>query len=269
MADSTIDAVRQRYHEVILAKDLPPAVRDWRLGQFERGLALADEIEALIGVVAGKRVLDVGAAFGGHVAAMQARGALCVGADLVDHDYPALREHLAANGNGAEFVRFDCTVAWPLTTAGFDVVISLGTLEFVDNLELVFSETARMLKPGGIAMLNTPTSLRGIRRDAHYKLPLIALLPPHVRRWVAETIFHRSYPFPLSCHTYFSARHIRRYAMRQGLTIAPLKLAGSPIMARIGRWPLGRAWQRLIRHVAFDFVLLIPRNGRQGCHLPR
>ncbi len=40
--------------------------------------------------------------------------------------------------------------------------------------------------------------------------------------------------------------------------------AGSPIMARVGRWPLGRAWQRLIRNVAFDFVPGGPAGRPQG-----
>ena len=261
--EQAIDAVRERFRRVILAGDPPAEACRWRLRRFERGLKLADEIEAQIGSLAGRRVLDVGAAFGGDSAAMYARGARSIGADKFDHNYGGLKDLVAPHDGRLGFVRFDCTTPWPLATDSIDVVISLGLLEFVQDLDSFFSETARVLKPNGIAAVYTPPAMRAVWRDAHYKLPLISLLPPPARSWVAENIFRRSYRFRFSEHTYYSAHHIKRYVVRHGFDVLPMKYSRSRVMARVALWPLGNVWQALVRYLAFDFVFVIPRGRRR------
>jgi len=260
MTQTTIDnlcnTAKQRYDSSILAKGMPPATHEWHLRRFEHGWGLADEIESRFGTLVGTRILDLGASFGGDIAAMHARGAYAIGADLLDHDYSTLQQTLDPDRMGLNFLRFDCTAPWPLATASFDVVISLGVLEFVQQRDLFFAELTRVLKLEGIAILRTPLALPGIWHDAHYQLPLVSLLPPRLRRWVAERLFHRPCRFKLSTHNYFSSRAIERYARRHGLDATPTKYATSSIMARAKQWPLANAWQRLIRTVAADYILL-------------
>ncbi len=61
--------------------------------------------------------------------------------------------------------------ALPFRDAAFDVVISAHVLEHVERPEVVFSEMARVLKPGGRLLALTPNRW-------HY-VPLLARLLPH------------------------------------------------------------------------------------------
>ncbi len=257
--------IRERYRNVIERNAPHEKARKWRIGRFERGLRLAKEIESRVGSLRGLRVLDVGAAHGGDICAMYARGGRCVGADMFDHDY----DELAASMGGGEatgereeaslrFARFNALKRWPVRSQSFDVVISLGVLEIVEDLDLFFAEMARVLAPNGIAVVYTGTALRMVRRDALYKLPLISLLPVRLRKMVAENIFRRRYRFPVSNHTFYSASTIGRHARKHGLNISPQKYARSDFMKRIARWPMGRRMQDVVRHLAFDFVVVQP-----------
>ncbi|HNO78634.1 MAG TPA: class I SAM-dependent methyltransferase [Phycisphaerae bacterium] len=263
--------IRERYRRVIEANAPHEHARKWRVGRFERGLRLAREIESRIGSLRGRRVLDVGAAHGGDICAMYAHGAHCVGADMFDHDYDQLARAMNEGVNDVHgesnnpqdgslrFARFNALSHWPVQSQSFDVVISLGVLEIVEDLDLFFAEMARVLAPGGLAVVYTGTAFRMVRRDALYKLPFISLLPVRLRRLVAERVFNRSYRFPVSNHTFYSASKISRHAGKHGLRVSPQKYASSVLMRRISAWPLGPKVQNLVKHLAFDFVVVTPK----------
>ena len=250
-----IDVFRQRYLRAIDAADPTPEARQWRASRFDRGLRIADELERRLGSITGKRILDVGAAHGGDVAALCAHGATCTGADKFDYDYQALKDCIAA-GEQLDFTRFDCNGDWPLPDHSFDIVLCLAVIEHVEDLGRFFSELLRVLRLDGVAMVDTATALRGAHRDPLYQLPLISMLPMSLRRFVAVKIFRRHYEFQLSDHTFYSAGKFRRYVAKRGFEVLPCKYADSPMMARLSRWPGARMWQFLLRHFVFDFVLI-------------
>lgn len=250
-----VEVFRERFRLAILAAAPSAAQQRWRLGLFERGLRIADELEARAGSVSGKCVLDVGSAFGGDVAAFCARGATCIGLDRFDHDYAALKERIDAGGR-LGFVLSDALAVWPFGNESFDVVLSMSVLELVDDLDLFFSELIRVLKPGGVAVVDTGTALRMARRDPLYGLPLVSLLPTPLRRWVMERVFRRRYRFCVSNHTFWSAGRFKRLAARGGFEARACKFEGSAVMRRVSRWPAARVWQFLVRHLAYDFVLI-------------
>ncbi len=251
-----VEAIRRRFYDVLEAEGPSDAEREWRRSRFENGLRLADELERLIGSLTDRRVLDVGAAFGGEITALFSRGAQCVGADMFDHNYEQLARQVSPQSDRLRFTRFDCTKPWPIETETFDVVISLSVIEIVDDLDSFFAELLRVLKPDGVAVVYTGTALRMVRRDPLYKLPLISLLPTKARRWVAETIFKRKYRFHVSNHTFYSANHFRPYVCNRGGKILPVKYADGKVMRWLGKLPLASLCQRLISYLAFDFVLI-------------
>lgn len=255
IAAETADVFRARFRQAIEAANPTPAQRKWRLGVFERGLKLAAEIEARLGPLTGRRVLDVGAAFGGDVAALVARGASCVAADKFDHDYERLLGHLDA-GERLSYTLFDCTGRWPLPDHRFDVIISMSVLEIIDDLDFWFSELLRVLKPDGLAIVDTGSAVRMARCDPLFKLPLISLLPTPLRCGVAAHVFGRRYRFHVSRHTFYTAGKFRRYVAPRGFTAVPCKYADSPVMRRLAGWPLGRWWQGLVRRFAWDFIVI-------------
>ncbi len=258
-ARDDVQTLRQRFAAALEDGHPQPAERTWRMGCFERGLRLADELESRGFPVAGRRVLDVGAAFGGDMAALCARGAHGVGLDLLDHNYAALPAKLGLEST-LQFERADCTRPWPFPDRSFDLVLSLSVLEIIDDLPFFFRELTRVLRPGGWGLIDTGTALRMARRDPLYRLPLISLLPTPLRRLVAERAFGRRYRFHISRHTFYSAAQFRRFVRPLGYTVVPCKFAGSPTMARLSRRPLGRLGCLLLRWLAYDFVLLVPRG---------
>lgn len=255
VAAKTADVLRTRFRQAIDAANPTPPQRKWRLSVFERGLKLADEIEARLGPLAGRRVLDVGAAFGGDVAALVSRGATGVAADKFDHDYDRLLAHLDV-GEHLSYTLFDCTRPWPLPDHSFDVIVSMSVLEIIDDLDFWFGELLRVLKPDGLAIVDTGSALRMARRDPLFKLPLISLLPTPWRCWVAAQVFGRRYRFHVARHTFYTAGKFRRYVAPRGFTAEPCKYTDSPFMRRLAGWPLARGWQWLVRRLAWDFIVV-------------
>lgn len=76
------------------------------------------------------------------------------GLDLHDRATP-VRATLARNGVDARLARGSVT-AMPYRGASFDAVIALSTFEFVDDLTSAAAEVARVLAPGGVALVVTP-----------------------------------------------------------------------------------------------------------------
>jgi len=248
-----VDAYRRAFSAHILAEDPPPAACRWRLKRFERGLKLADEIESRVGSIAGKRILEIGSAFGGDISGLAARGAHCVATDLFDHRYAELTFALP---NRLPIVRSDCTRTWPFADQSFDVVISFSVIEVVDDLNRFFAELVRVLKPHGVALVDTGTALRMARNDPLYHLPLISLLPTPARRFIAERIFRRRYRMPVADHTFYSASSVRRLMADRGCSVTPATYARNRWIRRVSRLPGARLWVALVRHFVFDFVLI-------------
>ncbi len=124
------------------------------------------------------RVLDIasGTGFGGNMLAEVASFVTCA-----DIDVSKLQEgrNLFRRDNLA-FAREDVmNMSFP--DASFDVVISMETMEHVDDVDGYLAELRRVLKPGGRAILSTPQNSIG-----H-----IPLVPVHIREFSLEEF--RSY----------------------------------------------------------------------------
>ena len=96
----------------------------------------------------------------------------------------------------------------PFRDAAFDVVYADNVLEHLDKPELVFTEVARVLKPGGRFLVKTP--------NAWHYVPVIARLTPH------------------RFHQWINGRRGRHHAD----TFPTRYLANT--VRRLGRWPQGR-----------------------------
>ncbi len=267
-AGSRIEALRQQYLEMLDSRGMAAETRSWTGGLFDRGLQLANEVEARFGPLAGKRVLEIGSAYAGDLLALHARGADCVATDKFDFGYAEFRQRMRELRR-FEIVRCDAFRGWPFANGSFDMVLAMDILEAVHDLDGFFAEIARILRPGGFALLNTPLTLKSLRCDPIYGLPLIAALPNRFRRFVAEKLFGRWNDLRLSDHNFNSAAKFVRHARPAGLQVVPVKFAGSPLMNHVARWPLARFWQAAIRRYAFDFVFVArPRDLALEEHCP-
>lgn len=103
------------------------------------------------------RVLDVGCGPGVMVEAVLARGGTFEGRDLSPEMIREAREkfgHLAnANFKEGNIERLD------LPDAAFDQVIAMAVLEYLDTPDRALAEIARVLRPGGVAVITIPKRL--------------------------------------------------------------------------------------------------------------
>jgi 2-polyprenyl-3-methyl-5-hydroxy-6-metoxy-1,4-benzoquinol methylase len=158
----------------------------WPLRLIERRrLAL---IRRMLGELAGRDLLDVGAG-GGHVLELFPRArrtALDVSTRMLD----VARRRLA--GGGVRFVHGDVTrIEWP--DRSFDAIVCTEVLEHVADPGRILAAIARLLRPGGRAVVTAPNDplilrMKGLAR----RTPLATLLGArvdwggdayHLHRW--------------------------------------------------------------------------------------
>jgi SAM-dependent methyltransferase len=173
----------------------------WRAGQ-ERRFAMIREWAR----VEGARVLVDGAGVGMYSRHLEQAGAWVVSIDI---DFPSMveaRRHTA-----------HCLVAagesLPFPDATFDTILSHEVLEHVQDDARAVAEMARVLKPGGRAVIFVPNRLYFFETHGHYwkgtyhfgNTPLINYLPdrwrnrlaPHVRAYRAADLRRLIAPLPL------------------------------------------------------------------------
>jgi SAM-dependent methyltransferase len=222
----------------------------WRLSCFDTGARYADYIEENIFSLAGKRILDVASAWGGHAIAFANREATVIASDLNDHRYASFATFLQEQGIHLHPLIANCEKT-PYRDDSFDVILALDVVEHIDSIEAFAKEIKRLLHPNGICLLSTPPRIRSfIEGEPHYGLKGLTLLPFRWQRFVSTRLFRRSYPYPIT-RQYTLAREVIK-------PFATLGLEGTPILrGRLARklicFPL---LLRLAKQLFWDFLVL-------------
>jgi len=126
-------------------------------------------------------LLDVACGTGNLAIPAAKRGAAVTGVDIAPNLLVQARERAAVEGLTITFDEGDAE-ALPYPNASFDVVVTMFGAMFAPRPELVASELARVLKPGGLlAMANwNPASFTGkmFRLGAQHAPPPPGIAPP-------------------------------------------------------------------------------------------
>jgi SAM-dependent methyltransferase len=110
-------------------------------------------------------------------------GATCYGIDIAETTALKARARGCALGVPIRIAVADAA-ALPYSAAAFDCVYTMGTLEHVPDVDRAFAEIARVMKPGGVAIVGVPN-----RRDpflfwlASRTLQAIGYYPYGYERW--------------------------------------------------------------------------------------
>ena len=101
------------------------------------------------------------------------------------------RAHLKQYGIFTGNISSTETFSYP--DESFDVVFCANVLEKVKNPAEFIRELSRITKPGGIIIIRQRFSLapNNLRRDPHYGLPIVAVLPKLLRKTIAVNFMHR------------------------------------------------------------------------------
>ena len=104
-------------------------------------------VEALLGSLAGARVVELGCGTGRWTLSMAAKGAAVTGIDFSAGMLEVLRAKPGAES--VELIEADLREGLPLPADAFDLALASLVLEHVDALGAAFAELGRIARPGG------------------------------------------------------------------------------------------------------------------------
>jgi len=206
-----------------------PDFARWREGRIWQERAQADRlrlIERYGGALGRRRILDLGSGMGGASVALALEGAAPLAfeynrayCDIIR--LRAARYELAlpiVNGVGERL---------PFAEGSFDLAICWDVVEHVQNPDRLLAELARVLRPGGRALLTVIN--RYAFRDPHYHLPLLNWMPRPLAEaliaWRGRSKGGSAFSDrqELSEMHYYTMRGFRRVAASHGFRVGDIR----------------------------------------------
>ncbi|MDO5732951.1 MAG: methyltransferase domain-containing protein [Eubacteriales bacterium] len=114
------------------------------------------------GDLRGKKILGLASAGGQQMPIFAALGAECTVIDISDVQLSREKEVQAREGYSIEILKGDITKPLPFNDASFDLVFNPVSLSYIRELDPVFKEVFRVLKPGGSYLLGTDNGINFI-----------------------------------------------------------------------------------------------------------
>ena len=130
---------------------------------------------AWFGELRGKRVLGLASGVGQQIPVFTALGAVCTVLDYSKAQLDREREVAAREGYTADCVQADMTKPLPFADGAFDLIFHPVSNCYVEKLEGIWQECARVLKPGGVLLVGFDNGFNYLfdedEREVRYKLP--------------------------------------------------------------------------------------------------
>jgi ubiquinone/menaquinone biosynthesis C-methylase UbiE len=120
----------------------------------------------------GNQVLDIGSGNGLQIGSLIQRGVLAVGCDISPALLAVAKSSLVSHGIATPMLQWN-GFQMPFTECAFDRVTTNTVLQHVvvdDAVNSIFSETARILKKGGLFLMCELISTKDVQTAPHVKL---------------------------------------------------------------------------------------------------
>ena len=118
----------------------------------------------------GAQVLGLASGGGQQMPILTAAGAHCTVLDYSPAQLEAERQVAAREGYDIDIVRADMTEPLPFADASFDLVINPVSLCYVREVEPIWREVARVLRPGGVLLAGLDTGLNYVVDEAEQRI---------------------------------------------------------------------------------------------------
>ena len=165
------------------AESLAPTEKadTFALGRYEEGRRWRGVLEQL-GAPHGP-ILDIASGSGGIALAVTAAGRAIVSIDSI---WGETARHAHRRAGVSYMHAAGDAERLPVRNETFAAVFCMDAIEHFAAPGRAAEEIARALKPGGCIILTTPPRLAYMfRRDPHFNIPLLLMLPPRLQRWMA------------------------------------------------------------------------------------
>jgi SAM-dependent methyltransferase len=208
-----------RQHSATEALNIDQA--DRRLGEIQGWIdAILARIAPYLPRASGLDVLDIGAAQGGTLIALQQRGHHPVGVEPWREAIVTATELARRYGTAIE-IHEGTAERLPFPDEQFDVVLATSVMEHVGNLRQTLREVFRVLRPGGIFWFNSASSMSP-RQDEISGFPLFGWYPLPLKRrimwWAAGRKPHLVGHTQTPAINWFTPWSARRELRRAGFT---------------------------------------------------
>ena len=174
----------------------------------------------VLGDLAGQRLLEIGCGGGLMAEEYAQRGASVTAVDRSAASIAIAAQHARKSGLKIAYVP-SIGERLPFNNGSFDAVLSADTLEHVDDVDLVVSEAARVLRPGGRFVYDT------VNRTWKSRLLLV---------WLPQNVFHIAPPDTHDYARFIKPEELQTIMARHGLQHCEtrgLALKQNPIAAGI------------------------------------
>ncbi len=162
-----------------------------RAGEWEIQLTPTKMVpRAWFGELSGARILGLASGGGQQMPILTAAGACCTVLDYTPAQLESERVVAEREGYAIECVRADMTKRLPFDDGAFDLVINPVSLCYVREVEPIWREVARVLRPGGALLTGFDTHVNYIADNAEErivtKMPFDPLANPEHAAQLAE-----------------------------------------------------------------------------------
>src|SRR5438094_4832154 len=168
-------------------------------------------------IPASSRILDAGCGSGVTAARLMERGYAVWGIDLAEPMIRQARELCGSDQFGVGDIEH-----LPFADNSFDVVVSLGVIEYLESDEQALREIRRVLRPGGRAVVAIPSGSSPLRRMDGVVLSVVAVLRsayhPVKRRFRGRPPCSRETPAGALRRRFYRGRWLR---LLRGLSFEP------------------------------------------------
>lgn len=164
-----------------------PLKKHWlafELGGIKRGKDVLSRLAKHVSLE-DKVVLDVGAGNGGMCIAGALAGARQVHGIEVDASRIDLANRWASCRGVKIDIRQGVAEQLPFPDHSIDILLLWAVIEHVDSPGQAIDEMARVLRPGGYAVINAPNRLspKFFLSDPHYQIMAVSALPRAIAKW--------------------------------------------------------------------------------------